>query len=708
MSYNDKKKGFILPTRHGSPIGGANERQMLDQVGGSEGYRKNFRVEPDGTTTMLTTKNGQPQFQTLVSGGSDESKNTAGLASGAVFLKPTGETYYMRTTAVAAYAAPDAKVKLVDRIDKTLIGTQPKDKSKATAAVAFAPPMITRCPASLFTGKMRLYVQCLYGSIDALPADLELVDSGTSMPSLIYAGVPLDTSCGIYLNEATAKHYLISVTSGDAHELIRTPGVRWLEKKLLDPTIPSVEKAKIEAYLLAQSYPSPPQWMDLPPRIAGGMGYGWHFNWKGTAADCVGIETAVNPGDGQPCYRSTHWRITFSFVGGHVTGSLATVSTGLWRNNRNFRMICVPNWSESTFTKLGFLFLPEFGSGTIYAYYSHTTGEYPGSSTLQVSSWSATLSVAVPNDGMRVPGTLNPDDMKVPPRQGFSITTIPAHSKDVFSITAGATSVSISSSNYGKSAYGASSAVTDAPSLAMSAYKEDFPISFRGPGPSYQIYDTERPGTLTARSWYWNPGLTIFVEVGGGGFTEQSYTPPDISLYFYSSVSPANATTVGFSSTTNVIEDGYLIWFPVFWDSEAVYLWGRQDTTEYVSGYTSSHYGTGWQHWFGIGTDVGPAYAIIATYDRYWYPPYGGTDTPYTDETRTQNLTAHSLTCGSTSISVDLPFLSLFLSGGDDVKVSPDVKQSTRGAIYSYFFNIDQGNAPLTFGGGWAAYTGWA
>lgn len=65
MSYLDKKFGLIiLPTRTGVAAGGAIERSMLDRMCGAQGYRKDFRANPDGSITMLVTKNGDPQFST--------------------------------------------------------------------------------------------------------------------------------------------------------------------------------------------------------------------------------------------------------------------------------------------------------------------------------------------------------------------------------------------------------------------------------------------------------------------------------------------------------------------------------------------------------------------------------------------------------------------------------------------------------------------
>lgn len=61
MSLLDDDKN--LPTRHGSAIGGAAERQMLAKVG-ADSIRTVIRNNPDGSTTMLRTRNGFPEFTT--------------------------------------------------------------------------------------------------------------------------------------------------------------------------------------------------------------------------------------------------------------------------------------------------------------------------------------------------------------------------------------------------------------------------------------------------------------------------------------------------------------------------------------------------------------------------------------------------------------------------------------------------------------------
>jgi hypothetical protein len=60
--YDDDNLGGIFPTRTGASTGGANERKMLDSIGGSEGFRTQRKTNSDGSVTMLRTRNGMPEF----------------------------------------------------------------------------------------------------------------------------------------------------------------------------------------------------------------------------------------------------------------------------------------------------------------------------------------------------------------------------------------------------------------------------------------------------------------------------------------------------------------------------------------------------------------------------------------------------------------------------------------------------------------------
>lgn len=54
-----------LPTREGPATGHASERQMLDRGGlQNDGFRTDLRLNADGSTTMLRTRGGHPEFTT--------------------------------------------------------------------------------------------------------------------------------------------------------------------------------------------------------------------------------------------------------------------------------------------------------------------------------------------------------------------------------------------------------------------------------------------------------------------------------------------------------------------------------------------------------------------------------------------------------------------------------------------------------------------
>ena len=60
--YDGDNFGGIFPTRTGTPTGSANERKMLDSIGGSDGFRTQQKTNSDGSVTMLRTRNGMPEF----------------------------------------------------------------------------------------------------------------------------------------------------------------------------------------------------------------------------------------------------------------------------------------------------------------------------------------------------------------------------------------------------------------------------------------------------------------------------------------------------------------------------------------------------------------------------------------------------------------------------------------------------------------------
>ncbi len=178
------------------------------------------------------------------------------------------------------------------------------------------------CPPSMFTGKLRLYVQALYGAHLSEKAGkdhvapFELVE-GQSRPALRLNNrffnpdapgpdhrVLLSTGNGLHLDKTTGKHWLFTFTSGMRAFKMRAPAaVEKLRPWLIDPPIaghpdPShplsdEDREHLEAYILSQCLPygdttvMPNPWCTPDSGAVADpwcMGYSWHWNWSGTAA----------------------------------------------------------------------------------------------------------------------------------------------------------------------------------------------------------------------------------------------------------------------------------------------------------------------------------------------------------------------------------------------------------------------------------------
>ena len=726
MSYNDKKFGNLFPTRQGTAIGGANERQMLDQVGGSVGYRKNFRIEPDGTTTMLTTKNGQPQFQNLGGGGDDDQINgTAGLDSGALLTTLHGPVKYTRSGKVTTTVGPGAKARFIHQITKKdYIGTSPRDNDTETFSAGLNPEIVKKCPPSLFTGKTRLYVQCLYGALESIEGGLTLNSSGLSIPTLTVNGVIIDTSCGVLYDAATSTHYLLSVTTGLAHRLSVKKSAKWLVPLLKDVTISAADKAKIEAYILAASVPSGVgQNMDLPPRIAGGMGYGWHFNWIGTAADCVGLSSAISSIDGLACYESEHFRISFTISeAGFVRGLLSTISKGKWRNKRDYQVICHPIWDLSGFLKLGFKAYDSQGSATIYAHYAHSTAEFPGSSELVLTTFNAVVAAPKLPGESRSPAYMNPGAPWVHGDDAVDYKIWNSHTQFIVTVTSGNGKAETAGFFRDESCKTASVCVSDDIDIGThSWYKSDVPFAASG-SPPYMGADgpltpVPDPSKLSLVGGYYFEGELKLV-LGGLGYTAGGGIPSGTALYSNSSTEYLYSATLRTLATWRGeyygranTSGGKLIWFPMFMDAEATYCWSQRTDVATESGDYYDMHGYGPEYAYAVGGEVGPPNRVVAKVRGYYEPlAFGFATGSFSRNVTSVYAPIEIAIFGKDAVTPEsLLDPSTFLSSTRDVADTfVEAISSVGKSLYSATLKINVMNAPAEFAGKWGVYIGWA
>lgn len=257
-------------------------------------------------------------------------------------------------------------------------------------------------PPSIFTGKLRLYFQAQYGrklaSWDFSP------NTANQPPSLDWTTRKDDSDykfqfhsshTGIFTDSAK-RHWLVqlgvrgsSATTDQANvfKMVAHPCAERMRPLLLDPDVSADDKERIEAYILAASYPDPDFCVSKSVSIPlnHSLGYGWHFNWSGTAADIVGIET-INTGGVTYKHRSTHYRINIERHDEYVddptntalenehrrwTFDLEQVEQKEWKNYKWQHVIASPDWAAGQLEIFGEPWGDRFGDGApIYVFYT--------------------------------------------------------------------------------------------------------------------------------------------------------------------------------------------------------------------------------------------------------------------------------------------------------------------------------------------------
>lgn len=412
MAYDEKNK-VIFPTREAPATGTSNERTMLDELGGADGIRHRQRTGVDGVVTHVKTRAGNPHFWSDEEPG--EPPTTVlpvEMDSGAIDVVAVGAGSPSRLLdGVLHYGAIQriyfALSKLLGKIKtSTLLTTSPPVELSAPASYKATlnslgvrdPDMVARlylkklaisyAPASLFTGKTRLYAQALYGA-PLKRWKWELVIGSGSSSYLTYGGnsaLRIDTNTGVFLDVNTMTHWMIRMDNTGVRitKLLRETSVEPLVSKLATG---DADASKIEAYILAYSYPSTTITFhigidDLPP--AEMMGYGWKFNWSGNKCDIINtvVEEAVYA---HPYYVSTHYRIIFSRSNDNTvmpglssverekarwSATLSIVEGPVhWKCNYTGEVIAFPNWSAYTLSKFGQKGGDEYGDAPFYCFY---------------------------------------------------------------------------------------------------------------------------------------------------------------------------------------------------------------------------------------------------------------------------------------------------------------------------------------------------
>lgn len=291
-------------------------------------------------------------------------------------------------------------------------------------AVADKKELVAWAPASIFTGRCRTYVQAMYGAwlydnphkqgslhfplskrvVFGVAPRLALDIYRREDDRAVYPEIIITTSSGVYLDEATGKHWLVNPSDTDLvtiYPLRATSCAEKLRAAIKTPTgaqfasLLGDDIDRIESYILAHSLPDPKNAQHLTvlgsKHSPWACGYGWHWNKSGTAADRV-INTWYQ--QGRPEFwnyppdpefdpwgvESTHSRLTLNHAkeaeGAEDTFTLepTTISGPTrWAVNRGAMVILEPSWnyfapSAKTTKKLS---NPFASSATFYAFYAN-------------------------------------------------------------------------------------------------------------------------------------------------------------------------------------------------------------------------------------------------------------------------------------------------------------------------------------------------
>lgn len=212
-----------------------------------------------------------------------------------------------------------------------------------------------KCPASMFSGKTRLWVQAMYGRAtygeDKIDKNGVVTEPGPALTypagdgmtmgvgyyappgdKATYFGVTINTSTGVYLDKRTGQHWLIviyGVEDGATVYPLVSDKCGERQRRLLKAgsKLSEEDLTHVEAYVLSTARPYVKYAKKLPkfgnmPTGNWSLGYGWHWNWSGTKAVCTSNIEAQYAGDASvECLDTATYNLTFSMAEGSSSGA---------------------------------------------------------------------------------------------------------------------------------------------------------------------------------------------------------------------------------------------------------------------------------------------------------------------------------------------------------------------------------------------------
>jgi len=566
------------------------------------------------------------------------------------------------------------------------------------------------CPPSIFTGKTRLYVQAIYGLHDVL-ANVSATLAATEVlarPSIYVSGAEIHTSCGVFLDPATGKHYLLSVEGAQTkiYRMTATTAAEKLRSKLIDATISEAEREKIEAFVLAYSSPSSLiQTLQNGVSYTESMGYGWHFNWSGTTCDIV-INSVVFSASGGQENESTHHRLTFSFYNGAFSVSHSIVEGPVrWKSQRHAHVICSPVWYEMLgLEKFGAHYGPQpFGDAPFYVFYKRDD--------VQVCRYKA-ASQAVAKGADRTPDYLNPGARwtRASDEMDYEYWTDWAGVR--VSISCGTTTLAEVSGTRSSTVLRKSPVTYEMPALnSMSWYKSSMATFGTYNYPSGQ-YSPVLPQSAISNQYEG----TITVYSGGGvqnGAAEQiSYTyPTDVAWTQFDSISGPVCNWTTYTGARSTLYSVAFIAAIPFYDAEAICMMSSMTTSVTETGTKYDKTGGGWFKCWAAGGLYEEFPSLLISVNELMNFDTGTTvsSEAYTEEKTPVTVTNSQFVGSSASkTGIDIPLPGAFFNSFNEiVPVVIDVRASCNGAVFSSQLSVDVANGTILKDKPFV-FTGWA
>lgn len=262
-----------------------------------------------------------------------------------------------------------------------------EEESSSDSELRVKKEMAKVSPASCFTGRMRLYVQSMYGQYlykyddeknstgpqlcPDMPGGLSGNFPGLWIPAYNHPKKPgrapalVNSSTGLH-RDGRGRHWLMSVglENVTVYPLKAPPAIESLRKHMRPSSglLGSQDKEHLESYILSVSRPVVERAQSVPlggEYQGSSMGYGWHWNWSGTQADIVINEQFSQGTTSQGEFfgmESTHFRLTMA--GGGVmdtpawSASVSVVEGKTkWAVNRTDWSIAHPEWASGLAAK---------------------------------------------------------------------------------------------------------------------------------------------------------------------------------------------------------------------------------------------------------------------------------------------------------------------------------------------------------------------